>query len=490
MLFNSYIFIFVFLPVCLLSFYSLQRIGGAQWSLYGLLIFSLFFYSWWNPTYLTLLLASAVVNFYIGECIAKKNNTIYYLIGIVINLVTLGYFKYFNFFVDNINHFFNSGIEIEKILLPLAISFFTFQQIAYLSSCHKTGLSENKFSRYLLFICFFPQLIAGPIVNHSELIKQFSTKKFGEFNRELFSVGVCIFIIGLAKKLILADPLANYVDPVFLSASEGGNLSNADSWMALTSYKFQLYFDFSSYADMAIGLGLMFGIRLPVNFESPYKATNMFEFWNRWHTTLARFMRNHLYRPLARAFRFPMGVQIALIVNIMIGGIWHGANWNFLLWGIFNGFLLVINHAYRKSSQKLLPPIFKNLKAYSGICIVITFFFTMLSSVMFRSDNLISIQKMFTNLFVANNYPTILAVGILDYLFIAALSCIIWFFPNTWQIFKAFKPGISLVRDTKPAFIKYSIKNIGWKHGFILGLIFFICLIFLSNEKEFIYFQF
>jgi len=490
MLFNSYIFICAFLPISLVLFYTSRRIAGVQGALISLVLCSLFFYGWWNPYYLLLILGSAVCNYFLGRRIANSQRKIDYVVGLCLNVLLLGYFKYLNFFVDNANHFFSTGIEIQEIILPLAISFFTFQQISFLTSCYKTGNCETKFERYLLFICFFPQLIAGPIVHHNEIFKQFTHKNFARFNAEVFTVGVCIFIVGLAKKLLLADPLASYVDPVFSTAADGGNFSNSDAWMALTAFKFQLYFDFSGYADMAVGLGLMFGIRLPINFESPYKAGNMFDFWNRWHTTLARFMRGHIFRPLARVFNFSNGVQIALVINIIIGGLWHGANWNFLLWGLFNGLLLLVNHGYRKASQQLLSPALQKAKSYIVFCIVFTFVATMFSSVLFRSDNLMGIEQMLKHLLFSNNYSSMLTLGAIDIIFMVGLFALIWLFPNTRQIFNHFKPGISLVRKDAPTLIKFQIRSFSWKHGLVFGTLFFVCFIFLSREVEFIYFQF
>ncbi len=490
MLFNSYAFIFVFLPVALVLFYASKHLYGHKAAQIALLACSLFFYGWWNPNYLLLILSSAVFNFYMGSLLARSPKRTLYLFAISANILLLGYYKYLNFFIENMNTLTGSQYIIEQILLPLAISFFTFQQISYLSGCYHKKRNEDGFTQYLLFICFFPQLIAGPIVHHKEILKQFTANSFAVINPHLLIIGFCIFTIGLAKKLLLADNLALYVDPVFSTAGDGGNFSNTDAWMALLAYKFQLYFDFSGYADMAIGLGLMFGIHLPINFESPYKARNLFEFWNRWHTTLARFMRTHIYRPLARRFKFYMGAQLALILNILIGGIWHGADWNFLLWGLFNGFLLVANHFYRKASHPMIKPALQNNMLYIGLCIAVTFFATMLSSVLFRSENITAINGMFTHLFVLNQHAPLLETNWLDYVFIIGLFFVVWCLPNTKQLFEAHKVGISLVKSIPNSLITWRIDRIGIKYSLLFSLVFFMCIMMLSNEKAFIYFQF
>ncbi|NRB36964.1 MAG: MBOAT family protein [Pseudomonadales bacterium] len=490
MLFNSYVFIFAFLPITLILFYCSKKFHGTKAAQIVLVLSSLFFYAWWDARYLALILLSAGFNYILGLYLAFRPLKQTYHFGLIANILLLAYFKYLNFFLDNINVLTDSSFTIEQIVLPLAISFFTFQQISYLTSCYQNQKAEHNVICYLLFICFFPQLIAGPIVHHKEVLKQFTKKSFATMNSPLMVIGLCIFIIGLAKKLILADSLAQYVDPVFSSAMNGANVSNQDAWMALFAYKFQLYFDFSGYADMAIGLGLLFGIKLPINFESPYKASNIFEFWNRWHITLARFMRSHVYRPLARRFTFYAGAQCALVLNIVIGGIWHGADWNFLLWGLFNGLLLIGNHFYRKFSYRNFSKTFLKSHYYYICCILITFFATMLSSVMFRSESLTAVLNMFTHLFVINDYSHMLHTSWMDYLFIIALFFLVWFFPNTKQIFNAHKAGISLIRSVPDSIIKLKIEQLTIKHSLFFSLLFFVCVLLLSKEKPFIYFQF
>ncbi len=490
MLFNSYAFIFVFLPITLILFHASKSNSNIHLPKVIILLGSLFFYAWWNPYHLYLISSSIIINYYIGGTLSKNKSKIIYALGILFNVGLLAYYKYFNFFIDNINSVLEHPISIDQIVLPLAISFFTFQQVSYLTDCYKSKITNTNFLDYSIFVTFFPQLIAGPIVLYKEMSSQFSRSKLIHFDTKLIIIGFFIFTIGLAKKVLLADNLSGYVDPVFDTASQGGQFSNADAWMAILAYKFQLYFDFSGYADMAIGVGLLFGIHLPINFYSPYKAKNIFDFWNRWHATLARFMRSHVFRPLGKKLNFHYGIQIALIINILLGGIWHGANWNFLLWGIFNAILLVVNHAYKRVKRQHLPNSIDTMLFYGPFCILVTFFFTMLSSVLFRSDNLVAISNMISNLFVSNALPSMLKTGIVDILFIALLFIFVWFLPNTHQIFKSYKVGIEITRGIPSSMLKFSIKRITLLHTGIFSVLFFACIIMLSSEKEFIYFQF
>jgi D-alanyl-lipoteichoic acid acyltransferase DltB (MBOAT superfamily) len=298
MLFNSYIFIFLFLPVTLFGFFYIGVRGNYYFALAWLVGTSLFFYGWWNPAYIFLIVSSVIFNYFLGSLLNNpllKTRKIILIFGIFINLFLLGYFKYYNFFILNINNIFSSSLPIETIILPLAISFFTFQQITYLVDAYKGRTSEYDFLHYCLFVTFFPQLIAGPIVHHKEMLPQFTKKIINQLNYENLAVGLTIFVFGLFKKVVIADGIAGYATPVFSAAEAGITLTFFDAWGGALAYTFQLYFDFSGYSDMAIGLARMFGIRLPLNFNSPYKANNIIEFWRRWHMTLSRFLREYLF---------------------------------------------------------------------------------------------------------------------------------------------------------------------------------------------------
>ena len=269
------------------------------------------------------------------------------VLGIAFNLGLLGWFKYSAFFVDNINAVAGTSFSLGTIILPLAISFFTFQQIAYLIDVYRGLVVETGLLRYCLFVTFFPQLIAGPIVHHSEMLPQFARRVGSGFSSRHFAVGVTIFTIGLIKKLAIADPLGHHADRVFEIAAYGDPLTFVSAWYGTVAFGLQIYFDFSGYSDMAIGLARMFGVRLPLNFDSPYKAVNIIEFWRRWHMTLSRFLRDHLYIPLGGNRRGRLRRHANLMSVMLLGGLWHGASWNFVIWGGLHGLFLLVNHAWR-----------------------------------------------------------------------------------------------------------------------------------------------
>ena len=291
MLFNSYGFIFLYLPVVLIGFFQLGRINHA-WAAGWLALASLFFYGYWNPAYVGLLLGSIACNYAFGLWIAKaavrhkntqKKHTL--IVAISANLLLLAYYKYANFFVGNINGVAGTEWSLGDIILPLGISFFTFTQIAYLVDTYQGKVKEYNFIHYLLFVTYFPHLIAGPILHHKEMMPQFAHPRTYRFNADHFNLGITVFVLGLAKKLLLADSLAEFPGPIFASVQAGGQPMLFEAWIAALSYSLQLYFDFSGYSDMAIGLSLMFNVRLPLNFHSPYKSVNIIEFWRRWHMT-------------------------------------------------------------------------------------------------------------------------------------------------------------------------------------------------------------
>jgi len=380
MLFNSHEFIFIFLPITFIIYFFLlskKLIIGAK----GFLVFaSLFFYSWWNIVYLPLILTSMFFNYVIGNSlnnnkekvtikIRKRNLLIF---GIVANLTLLGYFKYADFFLSNINYINNVNIELLNLALPLAISFFTFQQIAYLVDSYRQETSEYDFLNYALFVTFFPQLIAGPIVHHQEMIPQFSSRWNLVKNYKNIALGLFIFGIGLFKKVVIADTFAVWATNGFDKAEV---LSLIEAWVTSLSYTFQLYFDFSGYTDMAIGIALLFNIKLPINFNSPYKARNIQDFWRRWHITLSRFLRDYIYIPLGGNKISSFKTYSNLMVTFILGGLWHGAGWTFVFWGFLHGFSLVIHRFWQTLGFKL----------NSIIAWVITFNFVNIAWVFFRA---------------------------------------------------------------------------------------------------------
>ncbi|MFZ2949048.1 MAG: MBOAT family O-acyltransferase, partial [Desulfuromonadaceae bacterium] len=390
MLFNSYEFILIFLPVTLMVYFFLNKkrltIASNAWLLFA----SLAFYSWWNAKYLPLILVSILFNYTIGyllvehdtikkRVISKKGIFVFGLIG---NVVFLGYFKYMDFFIGNMNTVFKTDLPLLQIVLPLGISFFTITQIAFLVDCYEGLVEDRKLLSYSLFVTFFPHLLAGPILHHKEMMPQFESVRNKVLNYKNLSHGFFLFAIGLFKKVIIADELSKTAKLGFDSAT---SLNMVEAWAASLSYTFQLYFDFSGYSDMAIGVGLMFNILLPVNFNSPYKATNIIDFWKRWHMSLTNFITTYLYSPIMRSFRkitFAKSM-IATFVAMFIAGIWHGAGWTFILWGAFHGGALVVNHLWKK--RKLPMP---HLLGW-----LFTFGFVNASFVLFRAKDLASAGK-------------------------------------------------------------------------------------------------
>ncbi|MBY6190726.1 MBOAT family protein [Microbulbifer agarilyticus] len=365
MLFNSIEFILVFLPIVFGGFYLLRQFHLFGFSLLWLSIASLFFYGWWSPTYLPLLLGSIAVNYLLGRIIEASAYRQFVLIaGVSANLVAIGIYKYLGFFSDVVAQLTGSATSIPALLLPLAISFFTFQQIAYLVDTYKTGKSEHDLSRYLLFVSFFPQLIAGPIVKHSEVSGQFTSLNTRSICTTKVSAGFLLFTIGLVKKVLIADQLAPYASPVFVAADQGADIAFLEAWGGLLAYTFQLYFDFSGYADMALGVAMALGIKLPKNFNSPYKATSIIEFWRRWHITLSHFLRDYLYIPLGGNRSGSRNLN--LLLTMLLGGLWHGAGWNFIIWGGLHGSYLVINHQWLKLKSFLTMQL-QSRKFASGI---------------------------------------------------------------------------------------------------------------------------
>lgn len=359
MLFNSFVFIFIFLPITFTLYFLLNKFKLAKLSLVFLALASLFFYAYWNVAYLALILCSMLFNYAFGAVLIGKfrlnlPRKAVLVTGIGLNLALLGYYKYADFFIKNINFVLNSDISTLNLLLPLAISFFTFQQISYLVDSYKGDVREYDFFNYALFVTFFPQLIAGPIVHHKEMMPQFADSALKRINYENLSRGLFIFVIGLFKKVVIADFFAKFATYGFDTASA---LTMSEAWLASLSYTFQLYFDFSGYSDMAIGLALMFNIKLPINFNSPYKALDVQDFWRRWHITLSRFLRDYVYIPLGGNRMGERRAYINVFIVFLLGGLWHGAGWTFVIWGAMHGAAQMVfrfYHAHFRPLNKIL----------------------------------------------------------------------------------------------------------------------------------------
>lgn len=484
MLFNSYAFIFCFLPITLIGFFSLTRWRLTQVALAWLVVASLAFYSYWSIAYLPLLLISIVINYQVGKRISKSGlgskeakNLLW--AGICFNLALLAYYKYANFFINSVEQVLNTNWSIPQIILPLGISFYTFTQTAYLVDAYRGETKNYNFLTYSLFVTFFPHLISGPILHHSDTIPQFYRLRNLVFSHKAMAVGVTWFTLGLFKKVIIADTVAPWVNPVFSNASA---VSFLEAWVGAVSYTLQLYFDFSGYSDMAVGLGLMLNIQLPINFNSPYKATSIIDFWRRWHITLSNFLRDYLYIPLGGNRRGAVQRYINLLITMLLGGLWHGAGWTYLVWGGLHGLYLCINHGWRKLGKSL--PKF--------LAWAITFIAVLISWVLFRSQSihdaveLLGTMAGMKGLALTEGYQTSLqwltAFGVkfqqsYPYMpskdkLIILVGLMLWviLLPNTQQVMQWFQPK--------------------WWWAVGVSAIAFYCLLSLNQVSEFLYFQF
>lgn len=398
MLFSSAQFVFAFLPLALVGYFAIARVLGAKASLWWLVACSLFFYGYWKPEYLPLLIGSVAVNFLIALNIqarvaragpAVHSAFVLLIFGIALNLGLLGYFKYLAFFVTTFNSVAGRDVEVPNLLLPLAISFFTFQQITYLVDSYKGTATRGSALNYIVFVTFFPQLIAGPIVHHKEMMPQFMRRATSQLRWKNLAAGAIIFSLGLFKKVVIADTFAVYADAGFADHTQ---LTILDAWITTLAYTFQLYFDFSGYSDMAIGCARMFGIRLPLNFFSPYKALSIQDFWRRWHITLSRFLRDYVYIPLGGNRHGEMRVSANLMTTFILGGLWHGAGWTFLIWGAIHGAALVIGRIFAMTGLRL-PMVLKW---------ALTFLVVHLAWVFFRAENIAQAMDILQTMFGLN----------------------------------------------------------------------------------------
>jgi len=519
MLFNSYVFIFGFLPIVLLGFHLIGKRGHHRVAISWLVGASLFFYGWWNPAYLGLILASIIFNYAIGVSLGGKPSRVTLVSGVMVNLGAIGYFKYANFFVDNLNISLNTNINLSHVILPLAISFFTFQQITYLVDAYRGLTKEYNFLHYCLFVTFFPQLIAGPIVHHKEMLPQFANDMLYRLKASHLSVGITIFALGLFKKVVFADTVAIYSTPVFEAAEIGVLLTLFEAWGGALAYTFQLYFDFSGYSDMAIGLARMFGVALPVNFYSPYKANSIIDFWRRWHITLSRFLREYLYIPLGGNRKGDLLKYMNIMITMLLGGLWHGAGWTFILWGCMHGVFLSINHIWRIVIGKCISRGRGQKETligkFSGR--LVTFFCIVIAWVMFRAESLHGAMNIYAGMFGFNGISLpILIKPIIEYfittgdvswitfqgmfyngilvnlpegiVLLAFMLVVVWFAPNTIDLLIDENPAIDAKKFTRRG------RHITWRPNFrwavVIAIVTFVSLASLTRISEFLYFQF
>jgi alginate O-acetyltransferase complex protein AlgI len=514
MLFNSYLFIFLYLPVVLLGFFTLAR-RSQSLAIAWLTLASLFFYAYWNPVYVLFLLGSIGGNYTLGRRISQasaRHKRTLLIASIAANLSLLCYYKYANFFVTNLNSVAGSSWSVGEIILPLGISFFTFTQIAFLVDTYQGKVQEYKWLNYVLFVTYFPHLIAGPVLHHKQMMPQFAHPHTFQFNPANCALGGTIFVLGLAKKVLLADSLAEFPTPIFAALAAGGQPSFFEAWIGALSYTLQLYFDFSGYSDMAIGLSLMFNVRLPLNFNSPYQSASIIEFWQRWHITLSRFLRDYLYIPLGGNRHGKARRYANLMATMLLGGLWHGAGWTFLIWGALHGVYLVLNHAWRGLKTQL--GIGDGGKFMRFISIGITFLAVVVAWVFFRADSYASALSLLAGMagqhgwslsesawqHLHHSHPTWVANAAMNGL--APLSKInadraliliivglglVWFAPNVAQLMRRFSPVLAEGSPLAHSRLHWRF-NAGFAWG--AGLLFVLSISFLSRVRDFLYFQF
>jgi alginate O-acetyltransferase complex protein AlgI len=392
MLFNSYQFIAIFLPITLLGYYFLAR--HQQWRVGWLFLVSMVFYAYWDVRFLPLLLISIFVNWLLSLRLSKQNKNALIGWGVFFNLLLIGIFKYLDFFAGPIYVALGRAFEPYELILPLGISFFTFQQISYLVDRSRGNADAYHLLDYALYVIYFPQLIAGPIVRHNEIISQYKKSPLRPGIYHHIGAGLMLFALGLTKKTLIADRLAKTASTLFDAAADGTVLTFGEGWAASIAYSLQLYFDFSGYSDMAIGIGLMMGITLPINFNAPYRASSIREFWRRWHITLSRFLRDYLYIPMGGSRSGTTRMFLAMAITMALGGLWHGAGWTFVVWGLMHGAALVLNHLW----------LLKGLKLPKYVAWPITLLFLIVSWVVFRADTFTTAYSIWGSMFGSNGF--------------------------------------------------------------------------------------
>ncbi|MGB5091740.1 MAG: MBOAT family protein [Parvibaculum sp.] len=502
MLFNSPVFLFGFLPLTALLCFSIRALMGREASLAFLVLASLFFYGWWNPVYLPLLIGLAVFNFLLARPIMSERlkpgggwSRALLILGVSVDLGALGYFKYTDFMIGTVNALAHTDYNLQHIVLPLAISFFTFQKIAYLVDASRGKVEPHSFLEYCFFVMFFPQLIAGPIVHHHEIFTQTKTARSFAFDRMNVAIGLTIFFLGLFKKVVLADNVAPTANWVFGMAHQGQEIGFLNAWEGMLAYTFQLYFDFSGYSDMAIGAARIFGIKLPLNFHSPYQAVNIIDFWRRWHMTLSRFLRDYLYISLGGNRKGFFRRYINLFLTMALGGLWHGPAWTFMLWGAAHGSFLIINHTWRAIKKKPINTWWSN-----GIARLITFLAVALAWVLFRAESLEAAGAIYLGLIAipAELPPEVL---VRDLAWLAFWMGLVWFWPNTQQIMALVKPAFDYDRHDRnkdPLLLPIEgtrfTRLVTWRpammSAIVVGVAASAALLSLQRVSEFLYFQF
>jgi len=507
MLFNSYAFVFLYLPLVVAGFFALGRRSHRLAALW-LGIASLVFYGVWDSRFLLLLLASIAFNYgagyWLGQLRAphgaargRLRAPVVLAAAVAVDLGLLGYYKYANFFREAINQASGGQLPALDIILPLGISFFTFTQIAFLVDVYRGIAREYNFLHYLLFVTYFPHLIAGPVLHHKQMMPQFAHAATYRIDANNVAVGLTIFVLGLAKKMLLADPLAEYATPVFAAAAAGATPTFVEAWTGALAYTLQLYFDFSGYSDMAVGLSLLFNVRLPMNFNSPYRATSIIDFWRRWHMTLSAFLRDYLYIPLGGNRLGRWRRHGNLFLTMLLGGLWHGAAWTFVVWGGLHGVYLIINHAWRAFKARLGwgdGGLAGRLAAGA-----LTFLAVVVAWVFFRAESFAAAQAMLAAMAGAQGLPghgpALLPVSAIDLekardLLLAGLL-VVFACPNALQLFAAHRP----TTDPWPApAAPTTARRLQWRPtpawAWTAALLLVVSVFGFTKASEFLYFQF
>lgn len=514
MLFNSFAFLLGFLPITLAVFFILGRrsqVWGAAW----LAAASLFFYGWWDYRYLPLILASITLNYGAALRIrASAGRARRWWLGgaVAANLALLAYYKYAGFFIANLSQLAGHDAVLLNIALPIGISFFTFTQIAFLVDTSQGKVHESRFIHYLLFVTYFPHLIAGPVLHHKEMMPQFGNARIYSPSARDFAIGFTIFTIGLAKKVLLADNIAPYANPLF---SQAGAPTLLQAWGGVLAYAFQLYFDFSGYSDMAIGLSRLFGVRLPLNFNSPYKAADIVEFWRCWHMTLSRFLRDYLYIPLGGNRDGAARRYVNLMTTMVLGGLWHGAGWTFIIWGFLHGCYLVLNHAWAALAARIGFP--RRARAWRLVARALTFAAVCYAWVFFRAPDVSTamaiVQGMSGSFGVAlpealgarlgSWRPLLDQIGLQYYLgggaqfletwaWIAVAALVAFGMPNTQEIVSRFKPALDFRRARRAAGAPapWLLWRPTRRWAAAIALLAMGSVLSLNRPSDFLYFQF
>jgi D-alanyl-lipoteichoic acid acyltransferase DltB (MBOAT superfamily) len=536
-LFNSSAFLLFFLPIVLTGFFALAGTNRHRVAGIWLTGASLFFYGWWNAHYLLLLIASILFNYMLGGRLMRRPNKWLLAFGVAANVLLLGYYKYTGFLIDTIDQLSGLDWAIPSIILPLAISFFTFQQIAFLVDAHDGAVNDHDFLNYCLFITFFPHLIAGPITHHREMFPQFSDPDTFRPRLENLAVGFTLFLIGLLKKVAIADTMGEFARPVFAAAASGAPPSFLEAWSGALSYALQIYFDFSGYTDMAIGIGMMFGISLPPNFDSPFKARNIIDFWSRWHMTLTRFVTAYIYNPIvvrmtrwrarkglplpkrgrATPGAFVTLIALPTILSMFIIGMWHGAGWQFGVFGLLHGVYITINHGWRQAKVRMGLPIDSDRPLAVVPSVLLTFLCVLIALVFFRADDVASGLTLLGSMAGDNGVVVperLLAVpgvavlrqafdlpvadlenfGLVQVLWIVALLAVVWGLPNAQQWLRNYRTA--LVTRTRASWAQAAFPVLVWRPAALIGfavgwLGFFVVIRAISAAPtEFLYFQF